>query len=346
MRALVWHGPRNMTLEELAKPEPGYGEVLVKVTTVGVCGSELEGYTGHSAIRQAPLVMGHESFGQITASGEGVPRSLEGQWVAVNPLVSCRSCEACLAGEPQLCNRRELIGAHRPGAFAELVAVPAVNVYPISFAAGEVAGALMEPLACIVHASQKGSLQVGERIAIIGAGALGMMTAQYAKFAGAYKMAIVDVHAGRLEIASSLGVDAAIEADAPDAGEQIREVLEGGADIVFETVGKPSTRRLAVDVLRRGGRAVLLGLNEPALDVDGNDLVRNELAILTSYAYTPRDFAQAVRVVERGGLSWEEWVEQHPLEEGPLVFKDLIDEPGAVPKAILRPQAQATMTTG
>ncbi len=126
MRALVWHGPHSMTLEHVPEPVPGADDVLVRVEAVGICGSELSGYLGENSLRKPPLIMGHEFCGRIEHAPPGVPLA-RGQRVAVNPLVSCGDCARCRTGFQNLCATRELIGAHRPGAFAEMVAVPARN---------------------------------------------------------------------------------------------------------------------------------------------------------------------------------------------------------------------------
>ncbi|MBW7460403.1 alcohol dehydrogenase catalytic domain-containing protein, partial [Paenibacillus sepulcri] len=131
MEALVYQGPERITLEELEVPVPGADEVLIEVKSVGICGSELEGFLGHSSIRVPPLVMGHEFCGHITELGAGAGNLSVGDKVVVNPLISCGSCDRCLAGKHNVCRSRQIIGIHRPGAFARFVAVPAANVLQV-----------------------------------------------------------------------------------------------------------------------------------------------------------------------------------------------------------------------
>src|SRR3954469_16686142 len=129
MQALVWEGPRQMNLREVADPQPAAQEVLIKVIFSGICGSELGGYLGHNSLRKPPLIMGHEFSGIIEETGPSVMSFKAGDRVTANPLVTCGVCRACTTGSAQLCAQRKLLGAHLPGAFAEYVTVPQQNVY-------------------------------------------------------------------------------------------------------------------------------------------------------------------------------------------------------------------------
>jgi threonine dehydrogenase-like Zn-dependent dehydrogenase len=326
-----------MSVEQWPEPTPKPGEVLLKVIAVGVCGSELEGYIGESAIRRPPLVMGHEFSADVAAVGEGVDGIRTGQRVTVNPLLSCGVCAACLAGEQQVCDRRQILGVHRQGAFAPLVAVPAINVYPLSPGVSELAAALVEPLACAVHAGDKGGLKLGERVAVIGGGSLGIAVIQYARMSGVRSVVVVDTHPGRRDVGRSVGADAAVDSREAEPAAKIRDALGGAPDITFDTVGRGVTRRLAVDALRYGGRAVLLGLHEPDFALDGNEFLRRELSLISAYTYTRRAFGRAVAAVESGAMNLDGWISEHPLDEGPEVFRNLVENPDARPKAILRP---------
>ncbi len=134
MKVLVWHGPRSMMVEQREVPKPGPGEALVQVKAVGICGSEVEGYLGQNSLRLPPLIMGHEFSGEIVESGSMIGESPTpgiGQRVTVNPLVSCGECMYCKADLTHVCPNRKLIGAHRPGAFADYVVVPQRSVIPL-----------------------------------------------------------------------------------------------------------------------------------------------------------------------------------------------------------------------
>src|ERR687893_1742687 len=151
MRGIVWHGPEEMSVEEVATPEVGPGMVVVRPEATGICGSEIEGYLGHMGNRTPPLVMGHEFAGTVVAAGEGAVE-LDGARVAVNPLSGCGECRLCRSGHSNLCADRVLVGVHGPGAFADFVKVRAADARVLPDGVGARIGALMEPLANGVHA--------------------------------------------------------------------------------------------------------------------------------------------------------------------------------------------------
>jgi 2-desacetyl-2-hydroxyethyl bacteriochlorophyllide A dehydrogenase len=328
MRALVWNGPGALALETRPEPEAAPGEVLLKVLTVGICGSEVEGYLGESAIRKPPLIMGHECAGEVVAVGEGVTGVATGERVSLNPLLSCGRCPRCREGQQQQCPDRQLVGAQRPGAFAEYVAVPAENVYVLPPGTSEVAGAVTEPLACCIHAVDRSGIGIGGRAAVIGFGSLGVLLTQALQWAGVEEIVVVEPDAGRRAIAEGFGATAALDpAAAAEAG--------GALDVAFDTVGKGVTRALSVDLLRTGGSAVLLGLHDEGFPIDGNAFLRRELTMISSYAYNRTSFARAVDVLPRVGL--DGWITFGGLEDGPSSFKTLIEDPTGPPKIMMRP---------
>jgi L-iditol 2-dehydrogenase len=324
MRALVWHGPRSMSLERLPDPEPAPDEVLVRVEAVGICGSELSGYLGHNALRRPPLVMGHEFAGEIVG-GSGLAAGLA---VTVNPLVTCGACDACRDGRDNLCARRALIGAHRPGAFAELVAVPASACVPLADGLDFVDGALVEPLACAVRAVRLADVNHASSVRVIGAGTIGLFCAVAARRSGAAEVTISDPNAHRAAVARAWGFETS---PAP----------EPGATVVIDAVGMEVTRRAAVDSLGRGGTAVFVGLHEDAAAFAGNDLVREERTVRGCFAYARDDFRTAAAWLADGTLPERAgWLSERPLEAGPAGFDELVDASPNVVKIVLRPGRQ------
>jgi threonine dehydrogenase-like Zn-dependent dehydrogenase len=328
MRTLVWNGPRQLAVETRSEPTAGAGEVLLKVLTVGICGSEVEGYLGESAIRKPPLIMGHECAGEIVALGDGVTAVSVGDRVAMNPLISCGRCRRCREGQQQQCPERLLVGAQRPGAFAEFVAVPEENVYLLPPGTSDVAGALTEPLACCLHAIDRAGSGIGDRAAVIGLGSLGALATQALRWAGVDEIVVVEPDPGRRAMAEALGATSAF-----GAGDPALERLD--VDVAFDTVGKGVTRALAVDVLRTGGTAVLLGLHDSGFPIDGNAFLRRELTMISSYAYNRGAFARAVDVLPRVDL--DGWISFRALEDGPDSFRALIETPTGPPKIMMRP---------
>jgi threonine dehydrogenase-like Zn-dependent dehydrogenase len=337
MKAIVWNGPEEMAVEEVPEPIVEPGTVIVRPEAVGICGSEIEGYLGKMGNRTPPLVMGHEFAGTVTEVGEGVDEDLLGREVAVNPLSSDGTCRLCRAGYTNLCPNRRLVGIHSPGGFAEYALAPAQNVYPLPEGVEARAGALAEPLANGVHAVRLG-LAGGfvEHAVVVGAGTIGLMCLQAAVLEGIPEVSVVEPHEARREQALELGARAAYA-----SGEEAREALEGpteglGADLVVDAVGAEVTRRMAVEVLLRpGGRAVFVGLHDDATTLGFHDIVRGQLDLQGSYAFTADDYEQALEWLVAGSAGIGELPPVLPLEEGPGAFAELVRGPSEQIKVFL-----------
>src|SRR5215217_832857 len=304
MKGIVWHGPEEMSVEEVPEPVVEPGTVVVRPTAAGICGSEIEGYLGRMGNRTPPLVMGHEFAGTVTEVGEGVDKALLGRLVAVNPLSSDGTCRLCLAGLTNLCPNRSLVGIHSPGGFAEYTLAPAANIYPLPDGVEARTGALAEPLANGVHDG------------------------------------IPEVHAvepveARREQALALG-GGAVHESGEEALEALEEPTEGlGADLVIDAVGAEVTRRMALDLLRPGGRVVYVGLHEDDTTLGFHDVVRGQLDLQGSYAYTAEDYEQALEWLVEGRAGIGELPPVLPLEEGPEAFAELVRGPSAQIKVFL-----------
>jgi (R,R)-butanediol dehydrogenase / meso-butanediol dehydrogenase / diacetyl reductase len=339
MRAVVWRGPNQMTLDECARPELTAGWVAVRPEAAGICGSEVEGYVGRQPNRRPPLVMGHEFAGVVVEAGAGVEPGWLGRRVAVNPIVSCRACPLCAAGQRNLCSRRRLIGVHEPGGFAELVRAPEANLVALPVAVGPQLGALVEPLANGVHAA---GLALGGQIAgvgaVIGAGAIGLLALQATANASPSRVHVLDLDASRRERAAALGAGAA-HGSPEDLLQGVREDTAGlGADFVIDAVGRESTRRLAVDAVRPGGKVVLLGLHDDVTSLSGHDLVRREVSVTGSYAYTDADFSRALALLASGRVGIGELPAIQPLESTPALFAQLAEGPTPEVKLFVAPR--------
>ena len=337
MKAIVWNGPEEMAVEEMPEPTVGPGTVIVRPEAVGICGSEIEGYLGKMGNRTPPLVMGHEFAGTVTEVGEGVDEDLVGRTVAVNPLSSDGTCRLCRAGYTNLCPNRKLVGIHSPGGFAEYVLAPAQNVYPLPEGVEARMGALAEPLANGVHAVRLGlASHPVEHAVVIGAGTIGLMCLQAAMLDGIPEVSVVETHEGRRGQALKLGAHAAYA-----SGGEAREALEGpteglGADLVIDAVGAAATRRMAVEeLLRPGGRVVFVGLHEDDTTLGFHAVVRGQLDLQGSYAFTADDYSQAVEWLVEGRAGFGDLPPILPLEEGPNAFAELVRGPSERIKVFL-----------
>jgi threonine dehydrogenase-like Zn-dependent dehydrogenase len=309
MRALVFTGPGAVELQDVTRPEPAEAETVVDVRAAGICGSELHGFRS-VGFRKPPLVMGHE-FAGVTAGGDRV---------VVNPLISCGRCDRCTRGAPQTCRRRELLGVHRPGGFAEAAAVPQSALHVIPDEMSWETAALVEPLANAVHAWGQARPEPGQRVAVIGAGPIGLVCLLCARNRG-LETTVVDRAQSRLELADRLG-----------ASHCSRE-LDGEFEVIVDAAGLAVTRSTSVDLLAPGGTAVWLGLAEPDSGFDGNGLVRGEKRVLGSFAYTPADFREALSLATRLDLDWATPVE---LEDSQRTFMALADGASEPVKAVIR----------
>jgi threonine dehydrogenase-like Zn-dependent dehydrogenase len=329
VKAIVWNGPEEMAIEEVPEPTVEPGTVLVRPEAVGICGSEVEGYLGKMGNRTPPLVMGHEFAGTVTEVGEGVSEDLVGREVAVNPLSSDGTCRLCRAGYTNLCPNRKLVGIHSPGGFAEYALAPGHNVYPLPEGVEARTGALAEPLANGVHAVRLGLADHPvEYAVVIGAGTIGLMCLQAAMLDGIPKVSVVETHEARREQALRLGAHAAYVSGG-EAREALEEPTEGlGADLVIDAVGAEVTRRMVVEeLLRPGGRVVFVGLHEDDTTLGFHGVVRGQLDLLGSYAFTAKDYEQALQWLVEGRAGIGDLPPVLPLEEGPNAFAELVKGP-------------------
>jgi threonine dehydrogenase-like Zn-dependent dehydrogenase len=297
---------------DVDEPSPGAGEIIVNVEATGICGSELHGIRD-TAFRKPPLVMGHEFVG----------RTDDGTRVAVNPLTSCGDCDSCRRGLTNLCRQRQLLGVHRPGGFAERVAVPEHQVVALPEALGWESAALIEPLANAVHAWGLVVSQRPRNVGVIGAGPIGLVCALVAADAGVDHLVVADIAEERLKAATRLGATETV------AG------LEGEFDVIFDCVGAEITHTDSISHLRPGGTAVWLGLLSANAPLDARDVVRMERSVRGSFAYTNDEFRAAVRMAPELDL---DWTASFPLEQGALIFTELMGGRTDIHKAILRPE--------
>ena len=336
MRAIVWQGPERMAIEERPDPgDPGPGELIVQPEAVGICGSEVEGYLGHQANRTPPLVMGHEFAGVVMRAGADAAE-LEGARVAVNPLSGCGRCRLCRTGHANLCLDRKLIGVHSDGAFADLVRVPATSVRELPADVSARTGALVEPLANGVHAVRLGLARRNvQRAVVLGAGTIGLVTLQAALLEGIEHVAVLELQPQRRALAAALGAHETYGSE-EEALELVRAATDGlGADLTLDAVGAQATRRLALDLLRPGGQAVCVGLAADDTTLGFHAIVRGQLALQGSYAYTMEDFEQALEWLISGRASLGDLAPVRALDDGPDAFARLAGGPPAEVKVFL-----------
>ncbi len=303
MRALRYHGPKKpLRLETVPSPEPGPGDVLVRVTAAGICHTELHFLSGLLDLGVAPLTLGHEIVGRIERVGAGVPAERAGERVIVYYYVGCGRCPHCLVGDENLCDAlRAEYGFVTDGGFAEYVRAPGRNAIRLPDAVSDAAAA---PIGCAVttavHASRLASVRLGDWVVVYGAGAVGFGLVQVARLAGARVIAVGRTPA-KLEKARALGAEHAVRAGAEDVAGRVRELTGGrGADVVFELVATKDTMADAVKALAKRGRLVFVGYSQDAFQVHPIQLVIGEQVVTASVGNTLAELERAVDLVASG----------------------------------------------
>ena len=257
MKQAVIAGPRAFEIEDVERPQPAPGEVLVRVHNVGVCGSDLHFYRGHFPVPPG-FVLGHECAGEVASLGEGVTGWTAGDRVALELFVVCLTCPQCRSGNYHLCPARKGHGINIPGGLREYITVPEYALYRLPEEIDFELGALCEPLAVAVHGLRLVDLKFGEMVAVLGAGTIGLMSIAAAKAMGASFVAATARHPHQRAMAQAVGADAVF--DATDAGVAQMSAALGGADVVVETVGgEAETLAQSLSVVGVGGRISVLG---------------------------------------------------------------------------------------
>jgi threonine dehydrogenase-like Zn-dependent dehydrogenase len=307
--------------------------VRVDVARVGICGSELSGYLGHSSLRKPPLIMGHEFAGVI---GDAEDSALIGRRVVINPLVSCGECEYCAAGRDNLCEKRQVVGAHRPGGMAGSVNVPLRNCTPLPDGVDMTTASLVEPLACSLRAVRNAASAPDDVLVILGAGPIGLLSLAAARQAGVRQVLITDVSPARLAVARAWGASQALDVRSENVLDAVRALRKHGAHQVIDAVGADGTRAQACEIVSAGGRVVLIGLHSEASPFPANAIIRREVTLTGTFAYSRADFADALALLTNGLLTDSPgWIEERPLSAGGQAFADLIAGAPTAAKIVL-----------
>ena len=271
-------------------PTLGASEVLVEVTDVGICGSDVHWYQhgemGNRTVEE-PLVLGHESAGKIAEVGDAVADHAVGDRVAIEPGVPCGECAYCRQGAYNLCPDVEFMATPgTDGAFQEYVAWPAEYVYELPKGVNTREGALCEPISVGIHAVRRAGVEVGDSVLIMGAGPIGLLAADVARAAGATDVAVVDVVESKLDRALDRGADFAFNSGEVDVNNRVRTEFGTGVDATIEATGAPPAIETALGTPRPDGTVVLVGLAPDAeIPVDTFELVRGQIDVRGSYRF-------------------------------------------------------------
>jgi (R,R)-butanediol dehydrogenase/meso-butanediol dehydrogenase/diacetyl reductase len=327
VRAVVVQDDRSLAEVDVEEPQPGEGQVRVRVAACGICGSDI--HMRPSAALEAGSIMGHEFTGVVDLLEPGVEGLSEGDRVVVFPFKPLDHHDIEVAMSTGLG-----LGVN-PGAYAEAVVVSADMVWRLPESVDLEHGTLVEPLAVALHGLNVGEVTPGDRCAVIGAGPIGVMVAHALRARGVERTVVVEKNARRLGRIRSLGFEA-VGLDSVHA--DVMEQLGGAPDVVLECAGNPAAPDLAIELVAQSGRIVLLGVLEEPVQVSQLNLILKEAQLRASFAYRPADFDESISLIAAGRIPCEDLITaREPLARADELFAAL-ENPGTDEiKVVLRP---------
>ena len=337
-------GVGNIALREIPEPEPGPGQVKLKVHAAGLCGTDLHIYLDEFK-SWPPVALGHEVAGEVVAAGPGADSVKAGERVTTETyFATCAACRYCRGGHANLCLSRRSIGSAVNGGFAEYVVVPEYNLHRLPEHVSYREGALTEPLACVVHGILliAPTVRAGDLAVVAGPGTIGLLTLQLLKASGAQVVVLgTSRDAHRLRLARDLGADHAVDVETRDVPSLVQDVsVQGlGADVVYECSGAGPAARSLLDLVRRRGRYVQVGLFGKPVAWDLDQVCYKELTVTGSNASTPESWVRAVRLMEQGAVQTKPLITHaFALADWEQAFDTFRQRSGV--KALFRPHFQ------
>lgn len=308
----VMTAPGKIEFREIETPVPKAGEVLIRIMKIGVCGSDIHVWHGKHPFTSYPVTQGHEVSGEIAALGAGVENLEVGQKVTIQPQVVCGKCYPCRHGKYNLCETLKVMGFQTTGVASEYFAVDAAKVTPLPQEMSFDEGAMIEPLAVAVHAVRKFGDMQGMRVAVLGAGPIGILVAQAAKGMGAESVLITDISDLRLEKARQCGVDFCVNTRETDFGEALVSSFgPDKADVIYDCAGNNVTMGQAIRSARKGSTIILVAVFAGMAEVDLAVLNDHELDLNTTMMYRNEDYLEAIELVRAGKVDLKPLISKH-----------------------------------
>lgn len=330
MKAAVWHAKKDVRVMDVPEPaKPAQGWVKIKVEWCGICGSDLHEYlagpifiptsahplTGH----EGPVILGHEFSGEVVELGAGVTNLKVGDRVAPDACQHCGECKFCKMGRYNICEKLAFTGLMTNGAFAKFVNVPAELCFVLPENVSYEDGALIEPLAVGFHAVKQAGDIFGDTVVILGGGTIGLSALQSAKAAGAARAIVIEMSAARKEKAKECGADIVLDPSEVDVVARVKELTDGyGADVVIECIGNKNTAPLAVELARKAGTVVMVGIFEEPSSFNFFGLTATEKKIVGSLAYTLSDYRGVAACLADGRMV------ARPMITGKISLTDIV----------------------
>ena len=322
MKSLFYPEYGRLSITDTPTPTPESDCVIVKVAACGICGSEIETFMNRNPRRKPPLVMGHEFCGTVTTTGKEARKFKVGDHVIANSIVHCGSCAMCAEGWTHLCEKRQVFGMHRPGAFAELVNVPerVLVAWPAGLPAEQ--AVLAEPMANGIHVANLLGHIPGKTALVIGAGPIGLMCQVALTALRGATVYVTDLNTDRLKIAQELGAVIPSSTEPEQLRTWLKSTAGRGFDVIVDAVGSSGTKRDSLALLRPGGACVWIGLHENPLTFNSYEVTLPEKQILGTYAATVKELAAATELVASGRFKLGRLISSYSLDEGISAFED------------------------
>ena len=341
MQAAVLHRAGDFRMEWVPRKEPANGEVEIRLLCNGICGSDVhfyrEGRLGPFVVDR-PYIPGHECSGIVSSVGSGVTTVREGDRVVAEPGIPCRHCHHCLSGRYNLCTEVRFLSAPPiDGTLAEYVVVPDLWAHPFPDSLEAEVAALAEPFAVGLHAIRRGGVQLGQKVAIVGVGPIGLVTLLCALAAGAGPIIVIDTVPARLDLALRLGAAVGINAREADPVAVVHQVTNGhGADVVLETAGNSGAAALTIEVAGRGSTVVQVGWPEAAnISYPLEMVIDKELMVVGSNRYAGT-FPAALELLASGKVDAKQLIShRYPFSKTPEAFAMVAANPQTVIKTLI-----------
>lgn len=312
MKQQVMTSPGEIIFEEVAVPEPGPGQVLVKIKRIGICGSDIHVYHGKHPYTSYPVTQGHEVSGQVVSVGEGVTGLSPGDRVTIEPQVTCGECYPCRHGKYNLCEDLKVMGFQTTGTASEFFAVDASKVDRLPDSISYEEAAMIEPLAVTVHAAKRAGDVAGKDIVVLGCGPIGILLIEVLKAFGARKVLATDVSDYRLKLARECGADVTVNTRDADFAAALRDAFgPDKADVIFDCAGNDITMDQAIQNARKGSQIILVAVYAGRANCDLAKLNDSELDLNTSMMYRHPDYEEAIRLISEGKVKLKPLMSEH-----------------------------------
>lgn len=337
MKAIQISHNQELNIIDIEKPAAGAGEVLLKLSYVGFCGSDINTFMGRNTMALNPVIPGHEIGAVIEAVGEGVPENLKpGMVVTCNPYTNCNNCASCRNGRVNACEHNETLGVQRNGAMKEYIALPWEKIIPAGNLDAKTT-AIVEPMSVGFHAVNRSQVTDIDVVMVIGCGMVGLGAVVRSALRGATVIA-ADIDDDKLELAKRLGAKYAINTKTEDAHARLAEITGGfGPDVVIEAVGSPFTYQMAVNEVAFTGRVTCIGYAKSEVSFQTKYFVQKELDIRGSRNAQPSDFRAVIQYLERGTCPTEELITKVIAPEEALdTMKWWSENPGKVFRILVK----------